>query len=195
MNSVVHFIKNSPPKWDKFKEIVTQIEVGEFQRNNHMMSPLYPTLWVMPIPAVDAFLAHCASVLEFLETLKEDATGPTDNRAMADNLLQNLETFQMYFCLCVVQKLLLIVHPIHKMCQARKATAGDVKCWVNSLSLSLFAQGSNPANANVLYDAVKIITLETVYLDSCPPTLPKDTLPKDTLPKDILPKGYLAEGM
>ena len=84
------------------------------------------------------------------------------------NLLQNLETFQMYFCLRVVQKLLQVVHPIHKMCQGRKATAGDIKLWVNSLSLSLFAEGNNPANANALYDAVKIVTLETLNLPALP---------------------------
>ena len=90
---------------------------------------------------------------------------------MADNLLQNLETFQMYFCLRVVQKLLQVVHPIHKMCQGWRATAGDVKLWVNSLSLSLFAEGNNPANANALYDAVKIVTLETLQLNL--PALPR----------------------
>ena len=171
MNSVVHFLKNSPKRLDRFKDIVSQIEAGEFQRINHMVRPLCPTRWVMRLPAVDSFLEHYDPILDFLEILKNDTTEPTDNRAMADNLLQNLETFQMYFCLRVVQKLLQVVHPIHKMCQGRKATAGDVKLWVNSLSLSLFAEGNNPANANALYDAVKIVTLETLHLNL--PALPR----------------------
>ena len=71
-------------------------------------------------------LAHYALILEFLEALKDDPSEPTVNRTMAVNLLQNLETFQMYFSLRVVQKIWQLVHPIHKRCQERKATAGNV---------------------------------------------------------------------
>ena len=56
--------KKSPKKWNKFKDVLTQIEVGEFQRNTHMMRPLWPTRWVMHLPAVDA-LTHYAATLEF----------------------------------------------------------------------------------------------------------------------------------
>ena len=116
MNAVVHFIRNSPKKLDKFKDIVAQVEVGEIPLNNHNLRTLCPTRWVMCLPAVNSFLEQYASILEFLETLKEDATEPAENRATADNFLQNLETSQMYFSLLVVQNLLQIVHPIHTMC-------------------------------------------------------------------------------
>ena len=170
MNAVVHFIRNSPKKLDKFKDMVAQVEVGEIALNNHNLRPLCPTRWVMRLPAVDSFLEHYASILEYLETLKEDATEPSENRATADSFLQNLETFLMYFSLRVVQKLLHIVHPIHTMCQGRRVTTGDVRRWVNTTTLSLSAE-ANMINANLLYDAMKKVTLKTLHLDM--PALPR----------------------
>ena len=124
----------------------------------------------MRLPAVDSFLEHYASILEFLETLKEDATEPSENRTTADSFLQNLETFLMYFSLRVVQKLLQIVHPIYTMCQGRRVTTVDVRRWVNTTTLSLSAE-ANMINANLLYDAMRKVTLETLHLEI--PALPR----------------------
>ena len=70
----------------------------------------------------------------------------------------------------VVQKLLQIVHPIHTMCQGWRVTTGDVRQWVNTTTLSLSAD-ANMINANLLYDAMKKVTLETLHLDM--PALPR----------------------
>ena len=97
----------------------------------------------MRLPAVDTFLSHYSSIIDFLVDIKEDRTEPVKNRGEADSFLQSLETFQNYFCLRVVQKILQIVQPAHVMCQGPKSTAGDVKEWVNTLALTLTAEGSN----------------------------------------------------
>ena len=55
MNAVVHFIRNSPKKLDKFKDMVAQVEVGEIALNNHNLRPLCPTRLVR-LSAVDNFL-------------------------------------------------------------------------------------------------------------------------------------------
>ena len=57
------------------------------------------------------------------------------------------------------------------MCQERKVTAGDVRRWVNTTTLSLSVEASNINNANALYDAMKKFTLETLHLDM--PALPR----------------------
>ena len=63
-----------------------------------------------------------------------------------------------------------IVHPIHTISQGRRATTEDVRLWVNTTTLSLSAE-ANIINANVLYDAMKEVTLETLHLDM--PALPR----------------------
>ena len=110
----------------------------------------------MHLPAVEAFLMHYVSILDFLEALKDDASEPADNRTNADSFLQNLEKFQTYYCLRVIQKLFQMVNPTHKMYQSRKATTGEVKDWVNSLVVSLSAESVNLANAESLYDCKSI---------------------------------------
>ena len=129
--------------------MVAQVEVCEIALNNHNLSPLCLTRWGMLLTAVDSFLEHYASILESLETLKEDAIEPFEIKATTDSFLQNLETFLMYFSLCEVQKLLQIVHPIQTMCQGRRVTTGDARRWVNTTTLTLSAK-ANIINANVL---------------------------------------------
>ena len=50
------------------------------------------------------------------------------------------------------------------MCQGSRVTIGDVRRWVNTTTLSLSAE-ANMINANLLYDAMKKVTLETIHLD------------------------------
>ena len=57
------------------------------------------------------------------------------------------------------------------MCQEPKSTAGDVRGWVNTLALTLTAEGSNVENATALYHAVKHLTVEELQLDL--PALPR----------------------
>ena len=53
----------------------------------------------------------------------------------------------------------------------RKATTRDVKCWINSLAISLSAEGGNLVNAKSLYDCIKLSALLTFQLDL--PPLPR----------------------
>ena len=175
MNGVVTFVRNSPKKMGRFKEILEvskqENEASNFTHDNHSIRPLCPTRWVMRLPAIDAFLSHYSSIIDFLVDIKEDRTEPVKNRGEADSFLRSLETFQNYFCLRVVQKILQIVQPVHVMCQGPKSTAGDVRGWVNTLALTLTAEGSNVENATALYHAVKHLTVEELQLDL--PALPR----------------------
>ena len=153
MNGVVTFIRNSPKKMGRFKEILEvseqENEASNFTYDNLSKRPLCLTRWVMRLPAVDAFLSHYSSIIDFLVDIKEDRTEPVKNKGEVDSFLRSLETFQDYFCLRVVQKILQIVQPVHVMCQGPKSTAGDVRGWVNTLALTLTAEGSNVENLTV----------------------------------------------
>ena len=50
MNAVVHFIKNSPKKWQKFQMIVEETNVNDNHMNQKLLRPLCPTGWVMRLP-------------------------------------------------------------------------------------------------------------------------------------------------
>ena len=100
MNSVVNFIKNSPKKLGRFNSIVQQQENYDIpHRHDKVLRPICPTRWVMRLPAVDAFLGHYSSILDFMEELKDDRTEPAKNKECAEAYLRGLETFQNYFCL------------------------------------------------------------------------------------------------
>ena len=172
MNSVVHFIKNSPKKLNRFNNIVKDLEMDDNPHlHNIVLRPLCPTRWVMRLPAVDAFLAHYASILEFMDELKNDRTEHANNKEWAESYLRGLETFQNYFCLRIVQAVLWKVHPIHVQCQSRHTTAGEVRNWVGTLALSLSAEAINCTNAAELYVAAKFSALDDLHLDL--PALPR----------------------
>ena len=184
MNGVGTFIRNSPKKMGRFKEIlevsIQENEAFNFTHDDHSIRLLCPTRWVMRLPAVDAFLSHYSSIIDFLVDIKEDRTEPVKNRGEADSFLQSLETFENYFCLRVVQKILQIVQPVHAMCQGPKSTAGDVRGWVSTLALTLTAEGSNVENATALYHPVKYLTVEELQLDF--PALPRIGRARGTRP-------------
>ncbi|KAI6648199.1 Zinc finger MYM-type protein 1-like [Oopsacas minuta] len=118
MNSVVHFIKNSPKKLNRFNNIVKDLEMDDNPHlDNIVLRPLCPTRWVMRLPTVDAFLAHYTSILEFMDELKNDRTEPAKNKEWAEGYPRSLETFQNYFCLRIVQAVLWKV--TQSMCNAR----------------------------------------------------------------------------
>ena len=146
----------------------------------------------MRLPAVDAFLSHYSTIIDFLVDIKEDRTEPVKNREEADSLLRSLETFQNYFCLRVVQNILQIVQHVHVMCQEPKSTAGDVRGWVNTLALTLTAEGSNVENATALYYAVKQLTVEELQLDL--PALPRIGRARGTRPHQTATQ-HVTEGV
>ena len=196
MNGVVTFIRNSPKKMGRFKEILEvskqENEASNFTHDNHSIRPLCPTRWVMRLPAIDAFLSHYSTIIDFLVDIKEDRTEPVKNRGEADSFLRSLETFQNYFCLRVVQNILQIVQPVHVMCQGPKSTAGDVRGWVNTLALTLTAEGSNVENATALYHAVKQLTVEELQLDL--PALPRIGRARGTRPHQTATQ-HVTEGV
>ena len=122
MHAVAQFIKNSPKKWDRFKSIVNFISADDisFPRDIHMLSSLCTTRWVMRLPAVDVFLVHYYEILEFLESIKEDYTEPANNTEKVDSFRRDLETFNNYFCITVIQMVLQATSPIHVQFQAKR---------------------------------------------------------------------------
>ena len=113
----VHFIKNSPKKLNRFNNIVKDLKMDDNPHlHNIVLRPLCPTRWVMRLPAVGAFLAHYASILEFMDELKNDRTEPAKNKEWAESYLRGLETFQNYFYLRIVQA---VLWKVQSMCNAR----------------------------------------------------------------------------
>ena len=61
--------------------IVKDLEMDDNPHlHNIVLRPLCPTRWVMRLPAVDAFLAHYASILQLIDELKNDRTEPEERR-------------------------------------------------------------------------------------------------------------------
>ena len=58
-------------------------------------------------------------------------------RSAAFAHLLNLEKFEMYFVLRLLQRLFCIIHPIHVKCQSRRATTGELNMWIHELANAL----------------------------------------------------------
>ena len=66
--------------------IVEESNINNNHMNQKLLRPLCPTRWVMRLPAVDAFIIHYESILEFLESINDDVSKPVKNR---DEAFQN----------------------------------------------------------------------------------------------------------
>ena len=76
-----------------------------------------------------------------MEKMSGDLEVSEPVRSAAFAHLLNLEKFEIYFVLRLLQQLFCIIHPIHVKCQSRHAVTGKLNMWIqelaNALSLEL----------------------------------------------------------
>ena len=58
-------------------------------------------------------------------------------RSAAFAHLLNLDKFEMYFVLRLLQRLFWIIHPIHAKCQSRHAATSELNMWIQELASAL----------------------------------------------------------
>ena len=79
--------------------------------------------------------------MNFMKEMSGDLEDSGTVRSAVFAHLLNLEKFEMYFVLRLLQRLFCIIHPIHVKCQSRHAATGELKMWIqelaNALSLEL----------------------------------------------------------
>ena len=117
----------------------------------------------MRLLVVEAFLNHYAGILAFLEAIVNDQSETGKSRGKLDPIYMVLSL--NYSNLRVMQRFLQIVHPIDVQSQGRKATPGEVSSWVNTLILTLTAEGHSKD------ESVKMVIIQELGLDL--PQLPR----------------------
>ena len=72
-----------------------------------------------------------------MEEINNDTSVSAAARSLAFSHLLNLEKFDFYFILRLLERLFGIIHPIHVKCQSRQATTGDLNDWIQELASAL----------------------------------------------------------
>lgn len=154
LNSVIDFIRDSPKRLSRFKEIVSTNSNPNCSQMSHI-KPLSDTRWVLRLDSLNCFLDQYPSILDFLEDVRNDTTQLGHVRARALSHLQNLEKFSTYFALRVLQQLFKKIHPVHKSCQGKNVTAGEINDWMVSLVELLTADALSNDIAPSVYQECK----------------------------------------
>ena len=75
--------------------------------------------------------------MNFMEEINNDTSVFAAVRSSFFSHLLNLEKFDFYFILRLLQRLFGIIYPIHVKCQSRQATTGDLNDWIQELASAL----------------------------------------------------------
>ena len=118
MNKVVTFVKESPKRCGWF----AAIQASSAESSTVKLRPLCSTRWILRKDCIDAFLENLNN---FMEEINNDTSVSAAAGSSAFSHLLNLEKFDFYFTLRLLQRLFGIIHPIHVKCQSRSATTGD----------------------------------------------------------------------
>ena len=133
VNKIVTFVKESPKRCVWF----AAIQASTAEPTTVKLRPLCSTRWVLRKDCIDAFLVNYSNLMNLLEDINEDTTVSSSVRSSAFSHLLNLERFDMYFILRMLQRLFGIIHPIHLKCQSRRTTTGDLNTWIQELANAL----------------------------------------------------------
>ena len=86
---------------------------------------------------IDTFLINYSNLMNFMEEMSGDLKVSGTVRSAAFAHFLNLEKFEMYFILRLLQRLFCINYPIHIKCQQRHATTGELNMWIHELANAL----------------------------------------------------------
>ena len=123
-------MKESPKRCGWF----AAIQVSSAESTTVKLRPLCSTRWILRKDCIDAFLENYNNLNNFMEEINNDTNVSAAARSSAFSHLLNLEKFDFYFILRLLQRLFGIIHPIHVKCQSRQATTGDLNDWIQELA-------------------------------------------------------------
>ena len=127
------FVKESPKRCGWF----AATRALSAESSTVKLRPLCSTRWILRKDCVDAFLESYYDLNNFMEELNNDASVSAASRSSAFSHLLNLEKFDFYFILRLLQRLFGIIQPIHVKWQSRQATTGDLNDWIEELASAL----------------------------------------------------------
>ena len=127
------FVKESPKRCGWF----AAIQASSAESTTMKLRPLCSTRWILRKDCIDAFLANYNNLMNFMEEINNDTSVFAAVRSSAFSHLLNLEKFDFYFILRLLQRFFGIIHPIHVKCQSRQATTGDLNDWIQELASAL----------------------------------------------------------
>ena len=163
VNKIVTFVKESPKRCSWFSNIQASSE----EASTVKLRPLCTTRWVLRKNCIDAFLENYNNLMNLMEEMSEDSTITGVVRSSAFTHLLNLEKFDLYYILRLLQRLFSIIHPIHVKSQSRRATTGDLDSWIQELAGALTLNLTNFGKE--LFDECKMqATLMKIDLPKIP---------------------------
>ena len=139
VNKIVTFVKESTKRCSWFVTILAAS--GESRTFN--LRPLGNTRWILRKDCIDAFLINYSNLINFMEEMSGDLEVSETVRSAALAHLPNLEKFEMYFVLRLLQRLCCIIHPIHVKCQSHQTTTGKLNMWIQELADARSLVGRN----------------------------------------------------
>ena len=104
------FVKESPKRCSWFAAI--QAASGESATFNRR--PLRSTRWILRKDCIDASMFNYSNLMNFME---EMSGGLEVSGAVRSAGFAHLLNLEMYFDLCLLQRLFCIIRPIHVKCQ------------------------------------------------------------------------------
>ena len=99
VNKIVTFVKEAPKRCSWFAAI--QAASGESATFN--LRPLCNTRWILRKDCIDAFLINYSNLMNFMKEMSGDLEVSGTVRSAAFARLLNLEKFEMYFVLRLLQ--------------------------------------------------------------------------------------------
>ena len=133
VNKIMTFVKESPKRCGWF----AAIQASSAESTTVKLRPLRSTRWILRKDCIDAFLANYNNLMNFMEEINNDTSVSAAVRSSAFSHLLNLEKFDFYFILRLLQQLFGIINPIHVKCPSRQSTTGDLNDWIQELASTL----------------------------------------------------------
>ena len=130
------FVKKSPKGCSWF----AAIQAASEESATFNLRPLCSTKWILRKDGIDEFLINYSNSMNFMEEMSGDLEVSGTVRSAAFAHLLNLEKFDIYFVLRLLQRLFCIIHPIHVKCQSRHSRTGESNMWIQELANALSLQ-------------------------------------------------------
>ena len=167
IQSIIVFVRESAKRVASFKKLVQEDDSAA--KDVHIR-PLCDTRWVLRLPAKETFIAVYSQLLDWMEAMSNDRDQPATMRAKVQGLLQNLESFKMFFLVRTLHRLFSPIHPVHTAMQGRTVTIRAMRRDVEQLASILGQDASDDLGAAGFYTAVKA---EAIDLGIDLPSIPR----------------------
>ena len=121
----------------------SNIEASSEDATTVKLGPLYTPQWVLHKDCIDAFLGTYTNLMNLMEEMSKDTTITGVVQSSAFTHLLNLEKFDLYYILHLLQQFFSIIHPIYVKSQSYYATTGNLDGWIQELAGALTLHSAN----------------------------------------------------